>query len=440
MEKIIKIILLFLFILSPIECFAADIPSVIINEIAWMGTTASANDEWIELYNNSDIPINLEGWMLIAEDGAPKDIKLTGSVLAEDFYLLERTDDNSVPNIAADLIYTGALGNNGEVLKLYDNLGNLIDEANCGSGWLAGDNKTKQTMEKTNTGWQTSAEPGGTPNSIVASGQAPKSQNSEGVNPNGQTPTPQNSLSLVAGQAPSPAPSTAPSPPLSPPPAHLSPLPTPSVTHIYPDGITFNEILPSPEGADSENEWVEVFNQNNFEVNLSGWKIKDSEGAVATYSFPEGTKISGLGYLTISREESKITMNNDKDSLSLLQPDGKIADTISYGKAPLGQSYNRNKNSWEWSDSLTPGAQNSITNLSAKTNSQSSTVGAETKQSSGTAALAENLPTAETSQNKNTQTENNLKAYIPAALIALFIAIFSGIAILFLKKKYSPIE
>ncbi len=32
---------------------AAGAGDVLINEIAWMGTTASYNDEWIEWYNNS---------------------------------------------------------------------------------------------------------------------------------------------------------------------------------------------------------------------------------------------------------------------------------------------------------------------------------------------------------------------------------------------------
>src|SRR4030042_7178446 len=33
-------------------------------------------------------------------------------------------------------------------------------------------------------------------------------------------------------------------------------------------GIIFNEILPSPEGPDETEEWVEIFNKNDFEVYL----------------------------------------------------------------------------------------------------------------------------------------------------------------------------
>jgi len=38
---------------------------IIINEVAWMGTSASANDEWIELKNISGGEIDLTGWQLI---------------------------------------------------------------------------------------------------------------------------------------------------------------------------------------------------------------------------------------------------------------------------------------------------------------------------------------------------------------------------------------
>ena len=131
--------------------WAAQPGDVEINEIAWMGTTTSSSDEWIELYNTTTSAIDLTGWQLKATDGTPS-ITLSGSIPAGGFYLLERTDDNSVPNIPADLVYTGALENGGETLELRDGTGTLIDSVN---GWSAGDNTTKATMERNGTGWQT---------------------------------------------------------------------------------------------------------------------------------------------------------------------------------------------------------------------------------------------------------------------------------------------
>lgn len=110
---------------------------VVISELAWMGTTTSANDEWIELYNNSASPVSLSGWSLAAADGTPS-ISLAGTIAADGYYLLERTDDSSVPGVPADLIYIGALSNDGEDLILRDAASNVVDRIDASSGWFAG--------------------------------------------------------------------------------------------------------------------------------------------------------------------------------------------------------------------------------------------------------------------------------------------------------------
>ncbi len=113
---------------------------VVINEVAWGGTAASPADEWIELYNNTGNAIDLSGWTLTAADGTPGITLKNGKTIpAHGYFLLERTDDNAVSDVAADQIYTGALGNSGEKLELRDDAGTLIDTANGdGGGWPAG--------------------------------------------------------------------------------------------------------------------------------------------------------------------------------------------------------------------------------------------------------------------------------------------------------------
>jgi len=135
-----------------------------------MGNTNSANDEWIELKNNTSADISLSDWILKSTDDKLR-IKLTGFILANGFYLLERTDDSSVLNIKADLVYKGALNNNGMALELYDNSNLLVDSANYSSGWPAGDNETKRTAERIGLNvWQTSKDAYGTPKSENSAG------------------------------------------------------------------------------------------------------------------------------------------------------------------------------------------------------------------------------------------------------------------------------
>lgn len=134
-------------------CTAACTPlfahaSVVINEVAWMGTAVSANDEWIELYNDGAETVVLDGWVLKGEDGTPN-IALSGTVNGGDYFLLERTDDETVPSIPADVIYSGALGNETENLSLVDAGGAIIDSIQSGENWsLGGDNTTKHTAQR----------------------------------------------------------------------------------------------------------------------------------------------------------------------------------------------------------------------------------------------------------------------------------------------------
>jgi len=382
----IKNLLILIVFLLPVEVFA----SVVINEVAWMGSEISWSDEWIELYNNTDSSINLEGWTLKADDGTPE-IILSKIIPANGFYLLERTDDDTVPDITADQTYTGALSNNGEHLKLFDNQNNLIDEVNCNDNWFFGDNNTKQTMERINpllnsdsSNWQTSKNPNGSPrtiNSVLVQQEVEPEQEEE---------------------------------------------------QVYPANIIFNEILPSPEGPDFENEYIEIFNKNDFDVDLSDWKIRDSIGSINTFNFPKNTIIKAQNYLIVMRPETKIILNNDADSLNLIQPDSAVVDNVSYEKAKIGQSYSLIGSNWVWSQEPTPGKDNIIKTPSDFENKKVilKEKSAEIKQNNDLKELASVL-----SQNP----ENN-DGFSELFLMALTIAIFSAAIILFLKKAINLSE
>jgi hypothetical protein len=138
--------------------------AVIINEIAWMGSPESPNDEWIELYNTGQSPVSVEGWSI--QDGDSLSIPLSGSIGAGAYAVLERTDDGSAPGTAF-LIYTGALSNAGATLSLYRQDNTLEDQISGGENWesIGGDNATKKTAQRTAQGWQTADATPGSANS-----------------------------------------------------------------------------------------------------------------------------------------------------------------------------------------------------------------------------------------------------------------------------------
>lgn len=144
-------VLVALFCCIPVLAEAA----VTISEIAWMGSAASANHEWIELYN-SGVATDVTGWTLT--DGMNLSIPLTGVIESGKYVVLERTSDESVSGTAF-LIYTGALVNTGATLTLKRADDTIEDQVAGGENWqsIGGDNVTKETAQYTTAGWVTGA-------------------------------------------------------------------------------------------------------------------------------------------------------------------------------------------------------------------------------------------------------------------------------------------
>ncbi|KYC41014.1 hypothetical protein WA1_23080 [Scytonema hofmannii PCC 7110] len=113
---------------------------IVINEVAWMGTSADSNAEWIELYNTTNKDIDLGGWTIKSSSGGLNITIPTGAVIkGGQYFLLEGGTDETIKDIFADLVFTGTLSNAGEslTLKTPDNV--AIDTANeAGDAWSAG--------------------------------------------------------------------------------------------------------------------------------------------------------------------------------------------------------------------------------------------------------------------------------------------------------------
>ena len=113
---------------------------------------AHYEDEWIELYNPGSSSVSLDGWRLVAADGDP-DIALSGVILPQAYYLIERHDESTVQDVPADLvdIFGNGLENGGEALWLLDADGELVDSANGdGDEWSGGESTTRSSMERVN--------------------------------------------------------------------------------------------------------------------------------------------------------------------------------------------------------------------------------------------------------------------------------------------------
>ena len=151
MNKLLILSALLVFVAFPVAAYAG----VVINEVAWMGTTNSAQDEWIELAGPAGT--NLDGWRIFTEDGGMT-ITLLGTMGNGGYFLIERTDDTTIPDVSADLITTfgSGLGNTGDILILQDDQGSEVDRVDGSNDWvIGGNNMTKETLQRTLSGWIT---------------------------------------------------------------------------------------------------------------------------------------------------------------------------------------------------------------------------------------------------------------------------------------------
>ncbi len=120
----------------------ADGPTVVINELMWMGSSASSADEWIELRNLSDQAVDLSGWQLTRKSSGVEVAMLTiptgKSIPASGYFLISNfaaTNSSSVLNTPPDVVDTAvSLVNSALQVKLYDASHNLIDTADDGVG------------------------------------------------------------------------------------------------------------------------------------------------------------------------------------------------------------------------------------------------------------------------------------------------------------------
>jgi len=348
---------------------------VVISEIAWMGNENSSSDEWIELYNSTNSDIDLEGWRIVSQDGNP-DIIIEGIIESLGYFLIERTDDESVPDVTADFItsFGGGLGNSGEVLELYDAANILIDSTPLlgDGGWAAGDNGEKLTMERVDiiikgdniANWQSSAFAGGTP----------RDKNSDIPNDeenNYQPPPAQESSSGGSVAQPVSSPSE----------SELQEVSTNDnetfiesdplsgkngVGNILREGfflsgrIIINEIYPNPPGIDINNEFIELKNIGGQEINAAGWSIKNklSRYVVSNDDF-KITIIPAGGFFLLPRTLTNIALNNNGDKVELYSDAGKKIDIIEYrGYANEGVSYIRYNEKWQWSAAISVGSEN----------------------------------------------------------------------------------
>lgn len=481
--NIINLIIIIFIILTWNKVNAFSYGDVIINEINWGGSSLSSSDEWIELKNNSNSEINLNGWKISGAGSGDNSLQINGDykIGPNEYFLISNFnlgDSNCAFTIVPDIILTSIslLNSNNGNLELIDSDNNLVDEVK-GDIWPAGNNDPHTSMERIlkdgllDESWQSASNSINIISNFSDKG-TPGAENSPPIFNNISSNYPEfsdylylsnmleaegkinkiidgdtieleiNNIVYKARLMGIDAPESAYSSQFNVnEPYYLESkeylknyfdknikLFVPKINNdrydnynrllviavfdeyiinvdsilnglsksYYLDNnylvkqkwesaeyiaktnllniwkyfsnscIKINEILPNPSGEDTDNEFIELRNICEYELDLYGWIIDDGDYGSSPYMIDDNFIISPKSYFTIYSNASKITLNNDSDNVRLFTPDYNLSDEISYEDTNENESYSLISNDWLFTDNLSPNKENIMPSNSEK--------------------------------------------------------------------------
>lgn len=318
-----------LFLIAP-ETVTASQSNILISEVSVSGNKSA--DEYIELYNPNDTPIDIAGLQLRrrTQSGSESSIKVFGknSVIPAHGYFLWANSQGlyTLPFADAETSSSALADDNSIALFTSSGVsGALIDSIAWGKGSLFSpdtpvfpnpEKKYGLTRDLTTLTRETTAKL-----------------------------TPTNSRGAVwVFSVPDP-----------------DPIPLPSPLPIPPSVIRFNEVLANPIGNEEEQEFIELYNQGSDVTDIGNFILRDASKTGA-YIFPAKTLLSGHDYLVVKRSLSKLSLNNSNESLSLFDASETLIDTVTYQKTKEGVSLNYTESGWR-GGTPTPGSANQVNAL-----------------------------------------------------------------------------
>jgi hypothetical protein len=316
------------------NCLAEEaIPHLLINEIQASGGTGKTTEEFIELYNPTDLEINLLNYKLTKKTSAGTESnlisssKFLGIIPSHKYFLIAHPDYSNTT--FADLVYSGSsysISSNNTVL-LYDADTVLIDKV--GFGATAKDFKSSPAVNPVDG------------KSIERKNFQDTGDNSADFSPQDK-PSPINLAGKKAEESKEDL--------------------TKDTPNDYSGKLKINELFPAPKNKNEGKEFVEIRNISDEKIDLSGMRIEDEKNT-NKLSFPEKILLpKEIFYL-----EGDFELNNTTtDSAFLIAKDGtktRPIDFVTYEKPKYDYAYAFNGSTWQWTSKETKGAENQFDEL-----------------------------------------------------------------------------
>jgi hypothetical protein len=135
------------------------------------------------------------------------------------------------------------------------------------------------------------------------------------------------------------------------------------------------EILPNPASpqTDSEDEFIEIYNPNSADFDLSGFKLQIGTTTKHNYVIPDGTLIPANSFKIFFSIDTGLSMSNSGGQARLIDPLGTVLSlTDVYTTAKEGTSWALANGIWYWSATPTPAATNVVSQAGTKSASKKS--------------------------------------------------------------------
>ena len=300
------------------QCTATSSTSVFINEFLPNPVGSDADNEWIELYNNSSASLTLCGWSLDDEEGGSSPFDLEDITMGAGEYLRL---DRSLTKIA--------LNNDADEVRLFrnDQLTHNVEYSNSKEG------ESYARESNGNFAWTITPTPGAE-NRIEQESSSSSSSSSSSISS-------KSSASSISSQRKSSSSSS-----------------STSYAHV----VWISEVFASPPPG--EEEWIELWNLSDEDVDITGWMLDDERDAGSRPWEIEGVQIAARQSVIITNDQSRIAFNNSGDDVWLISPDGKILEGVVYPKLSRGESYARiSEDEWCVTTTATPNEQNSCSEM-----------------------------------------------------------------------------